>query len=98
MAALLWLRAGGKGPIARSTDHAGKPVPYVWTDDYGVIFDTDQWRAFVSRRPETARAVFIVTYSPAVFASIAAELPAGVDVVRLYDSYLSRFVPDRTVG
>jgi adenine-specific DNA-methyltransferase len=93
--ALLWLRAGGRGPIARHTDSKGKPVPYAWTDHYGILFDTDQWRAFVSSRPETARAAFVVTYSSAVFASIASELPTGMDVVRLYDSYLSRFQPER---
>jgi adenine-specific DNA-methyltransferase len=98
LAALLWLRAGANGPIARSTDDADNPLPYTWTDEYGVIFDTDQWRAFVSNRPETAHAAFIVTYSPAVFANIAAELPTGMDVVRLYHSYLSRFMPERTAG
>jgi len=98
LAALLWLRAGAKGRIVRSTDDAGKPLPYGWTDQYGVIFDTDQWRAFVSKRPDSAQTAFIATYSPAVFASIAAELPAGMDVVRLYDSYLSRFMPERAAG
>ena len=93
---LLWLRAGGQGTIVSATDADGKPAPYVWTDSYGVLFDTDQWRAFVSKRPDTAQTAFIVTYSPAVFASIASELPQGMDVVHLYDSYLSRFLPERT--
>ena len=95
LAALLWLRAGGRGPIARHLDTDGRRLPFSWTEQYGVLFDADRWRAFVSSRPESARAAFIVTYSPAVFVGIAAELPSGMDVVRLYDSYLSRFLPDR---
>jgi adenine-specific DNA-methyltransferase len=95
IAPLLWFRAGGEGPIARPTDDAGAQLPYVWTDHYGVLFDEDRWRNFVSARPETARTAFIVTYSPTVFAGIAAELPTSMDTVRLYDNYLSMFLPER---
>ena len=95
IAALLWLRAGGQGPIAQRVDGAGAPLPYVWTDHYGVLFDEDRWRSFVSARPETATVAFIVTYSPTVFAGIAAELPTSMDTVRLYDTYLSLFQPGR---
>jgi adenine-specific DNA-methyltransferase len=95
MAPLLWLRAGGQGPIVRRIDDAGAPLPYSWTDRYGVLFDEDRWRSFVSARPETAQAAFIVTYSPTVFAGIAAELPPSMDTIRLYDTYLSMFLPER---
>ena len=95
LAPLLWLRAGGQGPIARRVDDAGAPIPYVWTDRYGVLFDEDRWRAFVSARPETARSAFIVTYSPTVFAGIAAELPSSMDTIRLYDTFLSMFLTER---
>jgi adenine-specific DNA-methyltransferase len=95
IAPLLWLRAGGQGPIAGRIDDAGTPLPYVWTEHYGVLFDEDRWRAFVSARPESARAAFIVTYSPTVFAGIAAELPSSMDTIRLYDTYLSMFLPER---
>jgi len=95
IAPLLWLRAGGQGPIAGRVDGAGAPLPYVWTDRYGVLFDEDRWRSFVSARPETARTAFIVTYSPTVFAGIAAELPTSMDTIRLYDTYLSMFLPER---
>lgn len=95
IAPLLWLRAGGQGPIARRLDDTGAPLPYVWTDRYGVLFKEDRWRAFVSARPETARTAFIVTYSPTVFAGIAAELPTSMDTIRLYDTYLSMFLPER---
>ena len=57
--------------------------------------DEDRWRSFVSARPKTARTAFIVTYSPTVFAGIAAELPTSMDSVRLYDTYLSLFLPAR---
>jgi adenine-specific DNA-methyltransferase len=95
IAPLLWLRAGGRGPIARRVDDAGTPLPFAWTDRYGVLFDEDHWRSFVSARPETARTAFIVTYSPTVFAGIAAELPTSMDTIRLYDTYLSLFQPER---
>ncbi len=95
VAPLLWLRAGGQGPIARRLGNTGQPVPYVWTDRYGVLFDEDRWRGFVSDQPETARTAFIVTYSPTVFAGIAAELPASMDTIRLYDTYLSMYLPAR---
>ena len=95
IAPLLWLRAGGQGPIARRVDDSGAPFPFVWTYRYGVLFDEDRWRSFVSARPETARTAFIVTYSPTVFAGIAAELPTSMDTIRLYDTYLSMFLPGR---
>ncbi len=95
IAPLLWLRAGAQGPVAQRLDDAGQPVPYVWTDRYGVLFDEDHWRGFVSARPATARAAFIVTYSPTSSTGVAAELPSSMDTVRLYDTYLSMFLPDR---
>ena len=95
VAPLLWLRAGAQGPIARRLDVTGRPRPYAWTDQYGVLFDEDRWRGFVSGRPDTAHGAFIVTYSPTTFAGIAAELPTGMDTVRLHDTYLSMFIPER---
>jgi adenine-specific DNA-methyltransferase len=95
IATLLWLRAGGQGPIASRVDDAGTPLPFAWTDTYGVLFDEDRWRAFVSERPGSANTVFIVTYSPTAFAGIVAELPPAMDVVRLPDTYLSMFARDR---
>ena len=95
LAPLLWLRAGAEGPIARRFGDDDTPLAFDWTDRYGVLFDEDHWRAFVAARPETATAAFIATWSPAMFAGIAAELPRGMDVVRMYDTYLSQFLPDR---
>jgi adenine-specific DNA-methyltransferase len=98
LAPLLWLRAGGLGRVARRIDDAGTTLAFDWTDWYGVLFDEDHWRAFVAARPESATAAFITTWSPASFAGIAAELPPGMDVVRLYDTYLTQFLPDRVGG
>jgi adenine-specific DNA-methyltransferase len=95
IAALLWLRAGGQGRVASRIDAEGQPLPFDWTDRYGVLFEEDRWRAFVAARPATATMAFIVTYSPTVFAGITAELPPSVETTRLYDTYLSMFRPDR---
>ena len=95
IAPLLWLRAGGQGPIARRVDDAGAPLPYVWTDRYGVLFDEDRWRGFVSARPETARTAFIVTYSPTRSPASPPSCRPGMDTIRLYDTYLSMFLPER---
>jgi adenine-specific DNA-methyltransferase len=95
IAPLLWLRAGALGRVVSRVDDQGNPLPYAWTERYGVLFDEDRWRGFVSSCPETARAAFIVTHSPTTFAGIAAELPTNVDTVRLYDTYLSMFSPER---
>lgn len=95
IAPLLWLRAGAGGQIAGRFDEAGSPGAFVWTNRYGILFDEDRWRRFVSERPEPAHTAFIVTYSPTTFAGIAAELPTDMEVVRLPDSYLSMFLPDR---
>ncbi len=92
IAPLLWMRAGCAGPILASrTDSKRRPVPYLVTDRYGVLFDTDRWRRFVDAMPASAAAGFVVTDSASVFAGVAAELPGSLDLVRLYENYLSTF-------
>jgi adenine-specific DNA-methyltransferase len=92
VAPLLWLRAGARGPIIEEcVDAAGDRMPYVWTDRYGVLFNTDRWRTFVTTLPEGATTVYIVTDSNTEFAHIAGELPGHLDVVRLYERYLTTF-------
>ncbi len=92
IAPLLWLRAGGKGPVIdHCLDSAGRRKPYAWTEQYGVLFNADRWRSFVEKLPATATTVCVVTDSPATFAGISAELPDHVDVVRLYENYLTTF-------
>ncbi|MCP4308599.1 MAG: site-specific DNA-methyltransferase [bacterium] len=96
VAPLLWLRAGGTGPmIDRRCDESGEPKQFDLTARYGVLFDPDRWRAFVKQLTRTATTVFVVTDSPSVFASVSAELPSSVDAVRLYENYLSTYAINR---
>lgn len=92
IAPLLWMRAGSEGSIVESrADPSGELLPYAVADRYGVLFDPDEWRVFVDALPGTARMVFVVTDSPAVFAGVAESLPTGLEAVRLYENYLSTF-------
>jgi adenine-specific DNA-methyltransferase len=86
IAPLLWLRAGGRGEmIEHDAPH------YAVMEIYGVLFNPDRWRKFVSALHDDIKTVFIVTDSPSIFAGVAAELPTGVEAVRLYENYLSTF-------
>jgi adenine-specific DNA-methyltransferase len=96
IAPLLWLRAGARGPIINEcVDAADRRKPYAWTETYGVLFNPDRWRSFVQRCLESVSTVFIVTDSQTTFAGVASELPTGLDVVRLYENYLSTFAINR---
>jgi adenine-specific DNA-methyltransferase len=89
VAPLLWLRAGAVGPVIAERgvdDHV-----HAITEHYGVLFDSDRWRSFIAELPDTVRTVFIVTDSAATFSQVSAELPTGVDAVRLYENYLTTF-------
>lgn len=99
IAPLLWLRAGGKGPIVTETrDTVGRRVPYEFGETYAVLFNPDRWRSFVDKLTDEVRVVFIVTDSTTTFSSVAAELPGDVDAVRLYRNYLSTFEINRGLG
>ena len=92
IAPLLWLRAGARGRvITECLDPSGRRWPYVWTEQYGVLFNPDRWRRFVDKLPLTAATAFIVTDSQTIFQGIAAELPDSLDVVRLYENYMTTF-------
>jgi adenine-specific DNA-methyltransferase len=99
IAPLLWLRAGSGGPIVTETrDAAGRRLPYEFGATYAVLFNPDRWRSFLDRMGTEIRTVFIVTDSVTTFATVSAELPAGVEPVRLYRNYLSTFEINRRVG
>jgi len=86
IAPMLWLRAGGRGEMIEHD------APYYAVmETYGVLFNPDRWRKFVSDLHHAVKTIFIVTDSPSIFAAVAAELPAGVEAVRLYENYLSTF-------
>lgn len=92
VAPLLWMRAGGRGPIiGECLDAAGCRKAYAWTEQYGVLFNIDGWRSFVSKLPDTATTVYIITDSITEFSHIAGELPSYLDMVRLYERYLTTF-------
>jgi len=92
IAPLLWLRAGATGPVLdECLDSSGRRRPYACTARYGILFNADRWRGFVEELPETATTAFVVTDSQATFAGIASELPSHLDVVRLYENYLTTF-------
>jgi len=96
IAPLLWLRAGGKGPvISECLDPSGLRRPFTWTEHYGVLFNPDLWRRFIQRLPSSASTAYIVTDSETTFQGIAAELPDSFDVVRLYESYLTMFAANQ---
>lgn len=99
IAPLLWLRAGASGQMVTDDhDKASERLPYAVADTYGVLFDPDRWREFLAELGEGARVVFIVTDSSTTFAAVSAELPAGVEAVRLYRNYLSTFEINRADG
>jgi adenine-specific DNA-methyltransferase len=92
VAPMLWLRAGGQGAmVGERTEASGDLLPFAVAARYGVLFDPDRWRDFVAALPDTARTVFVVTDSAAVFAGVAESLPAELAVVRLYENYLTTF-------
>ncbi len=92
IAPLLWMRAGSKGPLIEGClDSSGERLPYAITNAYAILFDPDQWRLFLEELPNEIATAFVVTDSASIFAGVASELPDGVDVVRLYENYLTTF-------
>ena len=88
IAPLLWLRAGSRG---RRIEKAGHDFDVA--DTYGVLFDLDASRDFLAAvaEAESVRIVFIVTDDDRGFQAVCGELPARVEAVRLYESYLTNF-------
>ncbi len=62
-------------------------------DAYAVLFDTDAAGEFLAALHDAQGVVtvFIVTDDDRAFQMVCAELPAGVEAVRLYSSYLTNF-------
>ena len=63
------------------------------SDTYAVLFDLDASKEFLSAvgKEPSVRLVFIVTDDDRGFQMVGGELPARVEAVRLYESYLSNF-------
>ncbi|MEX1164657.1 MAG: DNA methyltransferase [Nitriliruptor sp.] len=88
VAPLLWLRAGAQG---RRIDAA--TVDFDVADTYGVLFDLDATQEFIAAVTDAdpVTLVFVVTDDDRGFQAVCAELPARVEAVRLYSSYLTNF-------
>lgn len=88
IAPLLWLRAGSQG---RRIDRAREDFDVA--DRYAVLFDLDASQGFVAAvvQAESVRIAFIVTDDDRGFQMVCGELPARVEAVRLYESYLTNF-------
>ena len=88
IAPLLWLRAGSQGRRIEKARHN-----FDVADTYAVLFDLDTSRDFLTAvtEAESVRIAFIVTDDDRGFQMVCGELPARVEAVRLYESYLTNF-------
>ncbi len=88
IAPLLWLRAGSQGRRIETTSRA-----FDVAEVYAVLFDLDSSKEFLDAvgKAGSLRVAFIVTDDERAFQMICAELPAHVEAVRLYESYLRNF-------
>lgn len=91
IAPMLWLRAGSRGRRINSL-----PVGWDVAEAYGVIERLEKLDDFVAalQTQPTASVAFIVTDDDRRFQSALAQLPEGVEPVRLYESYLRNFQID----
>ncbi len=89
IAPLLWLRAGSGGRRIDKLPAAGWAV----VEAYGLLVDLDGATPFLKAvgKAPGLRVAFIVTDDERRFQALARRLPHGVDVVRLYESYLTNF-------
>lgn len=88
IAPLLWLKAGARGRrIGKATDS------YDIAETYGVLFVLDAADGFLDAlgNTESVRMAFIVTDDDRGFQAVCGELPARIEAVRLYESYLTSF-------
>lgn len=89
IAPLLWLRAGSRGRVIDEIPERGWDA----TAAYGVITNLDAGEVFAEALVEDPEAThaFIVTNDQRRFQSVLRQLPAHVEPVRLYESYLTNF-------
>lgn len=87
IAPILWLKAGCKGPIIRKI---GKS--YLTTDYYGVLFNYSHVSKFCEKikATPTIKTAYVVTDDQRRYSNICRRLP-GIEVHRLYESYLRTF-------
>ena len=89
IAPLLWLRAGSRGQRIERLPAAGWAV----AETYGLLVDVDNAAPFYKAvgHAKGLRIAYIVTDDQRRFQAITRHLPADVEPVRLYESYLSNF-------
>jgi len=89
IAPLLWLRAGSEGGRIDRQPADGWGV----VDRYGLLVELDKATDFLKavRRQEGLRVAYIVTDDERRFQALARRLPADVEPIRLYESYLTNF-------
>ena len=88
IAPLLWLRGGAEGRLIAAVADG-----YEMADTYAVLFDLDAAAAFVAavRDAPMLKLAYMLTDDEAQFQAVGAQLPASVEAVRLYASYLDGF-------
>ena len=88
IAPLLWLRAGSQGRRIEKARH-----DFDVANTYAVLFDLDTSQDFLTAIGDagSVRIAFIVTDDDRGFQMVCGELPARVEGVRLYESYLTNF-------
>lgn len=89
IAPLLWLRAGARGKRIDKLPSNGWAI----ADAYALLAAVDAATPFIDAVNHAASlcVAYIVTDDDRRFQSIAKRLPAGVEPVRLYESYLTNF-------
>jgi len=92
IAPLLWMRSGSQGKRIDELPEAGWAV----VENYGLLTDLDHAEAWLEAMSNASnlRAAFIVTDDNRCFEAVAREVQdrfAGVEPVRLYESYLTNF-------
>jgi adenine-specific DNA-methyltransferase len=89
VAPLLWLRAGSRGGRIEHLPTDGWAI----ADAYGLLIDVDKAAAFYKAvaKTKSLHIAYIVTDDERRFQAIARHLPARVNPVRLYESYLTNF-------
>jgi adenine-specific DNA-methyltransferase len=89
VAPLLWMRAGSRGRRINALPKNGFEV----VEAYGLLTNLDQADAFCDalKKAPTAQIAYIVSDDDRRFQSVARGMPANVEAVRLYESYLHNF-------
>lgn len=89
IAPLLWMRAGSEGSRIDVVPAEGWAV----ADTYGLLVDLDKAALFCNavETKRNIRIAYVVTDDERRFQSVTRQLPAAIEPIRLYESYLTNF-------